>query len=142
MPVESIYRSRRRDAGGKGSYCDDSALYMRDLIARLGLSLPGEYATYPDHLALELDMLAVLQRSGCAHEARSFSAERFGWLPDYRRQLARLADDAAVFYIALIDVLIASTDAGGLCGRCDTDLRADSGGAPAAGVRPCPVRPM
>lgn len=107
VPVESIYRTRRESSeDGKGSYRSDSALYMEDLVRRLGLSLPPEIAAYPDHLALELDMLAVLLRSGCADEARSFLSERFDWLVDYRQQLLRLEDSQAAFYIALVDVLI------------------------------------
>lgn len=107
MPVESIYRTRRESPDGeRGSYRADSALYMEDLIARLGLSLPPSYAAWPDHLALELDMLAVLQRSGYADEARLFLSERFDWLVDYRQQLLQLGDPRADFFIALVDVLI------------------------------------
>lgn len=107
MPVESLYRACEAEGRmQRGRYGADSARYMERLIASLGLELPSAYRAWPDHLALELDLLAVLQRSGCADEARSFASERFGWLADYRRRLARLDDPATAFFIALIDVLI------------------------------------
>ncbi|MDO4442332.1 MAG: molecular chaperone TorD family protein [Slackia sp.] len=107
MPVESLYRAD--EVAGRterGRYGADSARYMEKLIVSLGLTLPPSYKAWPDHLALELDMLAVLQRSGCAEEARSFLSERFGWLADYRQRLLRLDDPHAAFFIALVDVLI------------------------------------
>lgn len=107
MPVESIYRTRRTSSDGElGSYRADSAQYMEDLIARMGFTLPPEYAAWPDHLALELDLLAVLQRSGYRDEARLFVSERFDWLPDFRQQLLQLGDEQVDFFIALLDVLI------------------------------------
>lgn len=119
LPVESIYRTRREaPEGERGSYCADSAQYMEDLITRLRLSLPPSYAAWPDHLALELDMLAVLQRSGCADEARLFLSERFDWLVDYRRQLLQLGDPQADFFIALVDVLIDAVTTQGRADAC------------------------
>ncbi len=103
LPVESQYRP---DAARGAGYGAEPARYMEELIERMGLSLPPAYRAWPDHLALELDMLAVLQRSGCESEARSFLSERFGWLADYRRRLARLDDPAAPFFVALVDALV------------------------------------
>ncbi len=122
VPVESIYRTRREaQEGERGSYHADSALYMGALIERLGLTLPPQYAACPDHLALELDMLAVLQRSGCDDEARSFLSERFDWLVDYRQQLLHLEDPESDFYIALVDILIdAVTGEGNEEADCDS----------------------
>ena len=52
----------------------------RSFIERMGLSLPSAYRAWPDHLALELDMLAVLQRSGCESRARSlYRSVSVGW---------------------------------------------------------------
>ena len=78
---------------------------MRALIEQLGLEVPVEYADCPDHLALELDLVAVLLRSGMDAEARQFVAERFDWLTDYRLKLLKLDDDAR-FYISLVDVIL------------------------------------
>jgi len=80
---------------------------MRGLVKRMGLSLPPEFADCPDHLSIELDLLAVLLRSGMTHQAREFLSERFAWLPAYRLRLLGLEDDSrARFYVGLVDVLL------------------------------------
>ena len=110
IPVESLYTDWNPDnvnpliGKQKGLYLGASARYMRALIEQLGLEVPAEYADCPDHLALELDLVAVLLRSGMDAEARQFVAERFDWLTDYRLKLLKLDDDAR-FYISLVDDL-------------------------------------
>lgn len=112
VPVESLYgpwmqRDSRETpfAHVGGLYDSDAAHYMRDLIDRMGLSLPTSFASYPDHLAIELDLVAVMLRSGMREEARAFLVERFEWLTAYRMQLMQLHDNAS-FYIGLIDVIL------------------------------------
>lgn len=111
-PVESLYtdwevpgKTNPVIGKQKGLYLGASARYMRALIERLGLEVPPAYADCPDHLALELDLVAVLLRSGMDAEARQFLAERFDWLTDYRLKLLSLDDDAR-FYISLVDVIL------------------------------------
>ncbi|WP_225749735.1 MULTISPECIES: molecular chaperone TorD family protein [unclassified Paraeggerthella] len=112
LPVESLYRPWTSAAGSSpflrntgGLYWGDSALYMRDLIERLGFQVPPEFSACPDHLALELDLAATLLRFDMRDEARLFLVERLGWLTAYRLRLLSLEDDAS-FYIGLIDVLM------------------------------------
>lgn len=115
-PVESLYRLPDGSvepcapcgaSGLPGSYCGEPARYMRGLVKRMGLSLPPEFADCPDHLSIELDLLAVLLRSGMTHQAREFLSERFAWLPAYRLRLLELEDDPrARFYVGLVDVLL------------------------------------
>lgn len=120
LPVESLYRPGGRSAadarfgaaggrmaqpGAGGAYDGDAARYMRTLIARMGLAFPPEFAACPDHLALELDLVAVMLRSGMTHQAQSFLVERLAWLASYRMRLVLLEDDAR-FYIGLVDVLL------------------------------------
>lgn len=111
MPVESLYTTWARPRTStlfpqaEGMYQGESALYMEALIASLGLNVPDEFAGCPDHLALELDLVAVMLRSGMAREAQTFLAERFEWLTAYRMRLLALQDDAR-FYIGLVDVLL------------------------------------
>ena len=102
----------------KGLYLGASARYMRALIEQLGLEVPAEYADCPDHLALELDLVAVLLRSGMDAEARQFVAERFDWLTDYRLKLLKLDDDAR-FYISLVDVIL------GICAEQRAESESD-----------------
>ena len=113
VPVESLYTDWETSGNvnpligkQKGLYLGASARYMRALVEQLGLKVPPEYADCPDHLALELDLVAVLLRSGMDAEARQFLAERFCWLTDYRLKLLKLDDDDARFYIGLVDVIL------------------------------------
>ena len=70
------------------------------------MEVPPAFSACPDHLALELDLVAVMLRSGMREEARQFLAERFAWLTAYRMRLLALEDDAR-FYIGLVDVILA-----------------------------------
>ena len=112
MPVESLYRTWSAGAAPapfsqqQGLYLGDSAHYLRELVERLGMEVPPAFAACPDHLALELDLVAVMLRSGMREEARQFLAERFAWLTAYRMRLLALEDDAR-FYIGLVDVILA-----------------------------------
>ena len=112
VPVESLYRTWSAGAAPapfsqqQGLYLGDSAHYLRELVERLGMEVPPAFAACPDHLALELDLVAVMLRSGMREEARQFLAERFAWLTAYRMRLLALEDDAR-FYIGLVDVILA-----------------------------------
>lgn len=112
VPVESLYRRWSLDPRDEapfshktGLYGSDSARYMAQMIDRMGLAVPARFAACPDHVALELDLVAVLIRSGMRVEARRFLAERFEWLTAFRLRLLGLGDDAA-FYIGLVDVIL------------------------------------
>ncbi|MEG0461248.1 molecular chaperone TorD family protein [Gordonibacter sp.] len=112
LPVESLYSTWSVVPGeqtpfpqAKGLYLSDAARYLRALIASMGLSVPDEFSDCPDHLALELDLLAVMLRSGMQRQAGQFLAERLEWLTAYRMRLLELGDEAR-FYIGLIDVLL------------------------------------
>ncbi len=125
IPVESLYTDWNTPDNvnpligkQKGLYLGASARYMRALIEQLGLEVPAEYADCPDHLALELDLVAVLLRSGMDAEARQFVAERFDWLTDYRLKLLKLDDDAR-FYISLVDVIL------GICAEQRAESESD-----------------
>lgn len=91
----------------KGMYDGDSAAYMKSLIERMGMSIPDEFAAYPDHLSLECDLAAVILRSGGIEQGHMFVCERFLWLTDYRLKLLQLDDAQTYFYLALVDILSA-----------------------------------
>lgn len=112
-PVESLYRlpdgsadASPAAAGGLcGAYGGESARYMRDLIARMGLSLPPAFSDRPDHLSIELDLLALMLQNGMTNQALCFLRERFSWLPAFRMRLLRLDADVA-FYVGMVDVVL------------------------------------
>ena len=111
LPIESLYVNTAKagdllsPVDGKGMYLGTSARYMSALAERLGFGIPSEFSDCPDHLALELDVVAVLLRSGMVDEARTFLSERFNWLTTYRRRLINLGSEAN-FYVCLCDLLI------------------------------------
>ena len=111
QPIESLYVEWTNDPKRspferkKGLYSADTALYMRDLIADLGLALPESLAAYPDHLSLELDMVSFLLEAGRTDDARQLFLERSAWLTAYRLKLVALGDEA-LFYLAIVDALL------------------------------------
>lgn len=113
LPIESLYSEWNRSARGdslfpqaKGLYWGDSARYMKELIGSMGFDVPEMFAACPDHLSLELDLIAIMLRSGMNREAQMFLGERLEWLTGYRMRLLELGDDAH-FYIGLVDVIMA-----------------------------------
>ena len=115
MPVESLYsvdkshvsQSMLCQTAPRGTYMGSSAHYMQELITALGFDLPLQFNATPDHLSLECDVAAFLQESGQDYNAAEFMAERFLWLPIYKERLSQLHDDTRVFFMELIDVLMA-----------------------------------
>lgn len=110
LPVESLYTRWAKPGMGAfsgrcGLYLGESALYMRDLAVSMGFEIPEEFSACPDHLAVELEFVAVLLEDDGGAEARLFMHERFGWLTDYRKKLMSLGE-AALFYLACIDLVI------------------------------------
>ena len=108
VPVESLHRpwaEEGADAGEFGLYRSDVASYMRDLIGQLGLKFPEMLQAHPDHLSVELGVVAHLLDAGLVDEARLFARERFDWLGSYRATLLGFGEETT-FYIALVDVLI------------------------------------
>ena len=71
VPVESIYRQWTFDetaqvpfAKEKGYLMSDAALHMKKLYEQMGLVIPAEYQSSPDHLCLELEFTALLLEQG------------------------------------------------------------------------------
>lgn len=115
MPVESLYRdsnvpemidnTMRTSRSHEQEYWGLSALYMKDLVDALGLTLPDTLAAYPDHLGVEAEVAACMFDTDAAI-ASSFIAERFSWLPTYRARLISLDDADARFYCALLGIVL------------------------------------
>ena len=134
-PIESLYRlpdgsyaaSAPDDGSLPGSYDGEPARYMRALIERMGFALPPAFSDRPDHLALELDLLAIMLDGGLVRQARCFLGERLAWLPAFRMRLIGMGDSpCARFYLGLVDVLLgvwllhaSEADAAGAAHRAD-----------------------
>lgn len=100
LPVESLYKrwsEREGNAFGaaRGLYLGDSARHMMALYQELELEVPQEFASMPDHLSLELEVLALFLEAGNHAAARTFAAEHLDWLADYDEALAGKAEAVA-----------------------------------------------
>lgn len=109
VPVESLYVNGAThellEEGGKGFYGTDVSSYMRDLSEALGLELAPRFESYPDHLSVELEVLAYLVDQKMCEPAWQFLRERFAWLTNYRKRLLSLGS-AANFHLAIADVVL------------------------------------
>lgn len=99
LPVESLYRPwsqapRNNYGAQRGMYLGDAAQHMQALYDALGIEVPEAFAAMPDHLTLELDLLALLLESGNEKAARELVADHFGWLGDYDKALAARSEEA------------------------------------------------
>jgi TorA maturation chaperone TorD len=87
--VESTYKPWTTDKGcgmvfaaSKGLVMGDSALHMRAIYRELSLEVPEEFSGMPDHLALELEFLALLYRSGSIERIERFIGDHLDWIPE------------------------------------------------------------
>lgn len=110
--VESVYTPWTRGSGAdlafaheRGWLGGDSATHMADLYRDLGLRAPEEWAHAPDHLALEMEFLALLIEHGTPAQQERFLAQHLSWVPD----LVARAEAAGVegFYLAVLQFVAA-----------------------------------
>ena len=100
LPVESLYKRWSDQEGNafgaaRGLYLGDSARHMMALCEELALEVPPEFAGMPDHLSLELELLALFLETGNDAAARTFAADHLDWLADYDEALANRAQAVA-----------------------------------------------
>lgn len=94
VPVESIYKrwTNAHDcqlpfAASKGHLMGDAALDMLRCYRDRGIDVPAEFASMPDHVALQLEFLSYLTAHE-AHEAGSeFLRVHLDWLDDLVRDI-------------------------------------------------------
>lgn len=60
----------------------DRALHMQELYRQAGLTFPPEFAAAPDHLALELEFMALLCERASFKSQAEFCADHLDWLDD------------------------------------------------------------
>jgi TorA maturation chaperone TorD len=73
-----------------------------DMIARYqarGILIPDRYGSMPDHIALELEYLALLFTDGDAAAQRVFLAHHLDWAGNLAREI-RESPGAGGFYVA------------------------------------------
>lgn len=100
MPVESLYKpwsSQEGNAFGatRGLYMGDAARHMSALYRQLSIDVPASFASMPDHLTLELELLSLVLEAGNEEAARQLVRDHVDWLDDYDAALANRADMVA-----------------------------------------------
>lgn len=104
LPVESLYRpwaAAPEGAGGSATrggaadfgaarhlFLGDSAQHMRELYRRLQLEVPAPFEAMPDHVALLAETVDLFAQAGNAEAVAAMMDDHFGWLGDYRAELA------------------------------------------------------
>ena len=100
MPVESLYKpwsSQEGNAFGatRGLYMGDAAQHMSALYRQLSIDVPASFASMPDHLTLELELLSFVLEAGNEDAARQLVRDHFDWLGSYDETLAHRTDMVA-----------------------------------------------
>lgn len=109
-PVESLYRVWTEDksakvpwAHEKGYLMADSALHIQNIFKELGLSLPSEHSSTPDHLAIELELMALLVAEQPPDFQTDFIENHFSWLPDLISDIKKR--DEKGFYLSILTLI-------------------------------------
>lgn len=100
MPVESLYKAWSAQQGNafgatRGLYLGDPARHLDAVYRQLGIDVPAAFASMPDHLTLELELLAMLLVAENEPAARQLASDHLDWLADYDAALADRADMVA-----------------------------------------------
>jgi TorA maturation chaperone TorD len=110
VPVESVYKRWTTDPACRLSMAGDTGYLMgdpaMDMIARYRarrMRIPDRYVSMPDHIALELEYLAILFTDGDAAAPREFVARHLDWARDLAREI-REAPGADRFYVAVSEI--------------------------------------
>ncbi len=92
--IESSYKPWTTDpacrllfARERGLLMGDSALHMAALFQSAGLEAPEEFGACPDHLVLELELLALLYRATTDREVKQFVGDHLDWIPEMKKKL-------------------------------------------------------
>lgn len=96
LPVESLYKAWSSQEGNafgstRGLYMGDPARHLNDVYRELSLEVPRAFASMPDHLTLELELLAIVLEAGNLNAAHQLVRDHFDWLGSYDEALERHA---------------------------------------------------
>jgi putative dimethyl sulfoxide reductase chaperone len=110
VPVESVYRVWTKDstatvsfAHSKGYLMGDSALHMQHLYGLHSLTIPTEYASFPDHLCLELEFASLLLQRGESDKYVIFLREHLDWVSELTQEAVE--KEIPLFYRLLLQAL-------------------------------------
>lgn len=88
-PIESLYKQWTLDescqlplAKQKGWLGSDWAWHMKQLLEDFGLELPQQFTSYPDHLILQLELMAILIEHGHMAVQEQFMHQHLDWLEE------------------------------------------------------------
>lgn len=108
--VESTYKAWTGDktcgmvfSASRGLLMGDCALHMNELYRRLSLEVPEAFRGTPDHLALELEFLALLYRSASDAQIEQFIGDHLDWLPDLKEALEKTVPHP--FYSSAVELI-------------------------------------
>ena len=108
--VESTYKPWTTDKGcgmvfaaSRGLVTGDSALHMRELYRQASLKVPVQFRSMPDHLALELEFLALLYRSGSVERIERFIGDHLDWVPELKAAVEKA--DPHPFYRNAVEII-------------------------------------
>lgn len=112
-PIESLYKEWTRDpsaelplARERGWLGGDSATHMREIYNSLGIIIPPELNHAPDHLALELEFMALLLEQNLVEQAERFCSQHLDWISALRSEA--VARQTPAFYqdlFALVELI-------------------------------------
>lgn len=97
MPVESLYKAWSGQSGNafgasRGLYLGDAARHLSAVYEKLAIDVPAAFASMPDHLTLQLELLALMLEAGNDDAARDLVSDHFDWLGAYNAALSERRD--------------------------------------------------
>jgi len=108
--VESTYKPWTGDkqcgmvfAASKGLVMGDHALHMLELYHQSSLEVPEEYRSRPDHLALEMEFLALLYRSASEEQVECFVRDHLDWISELKEAMEKAKPLS--FYRSAVELL-------------------------------------
>ena len=94
--VESTYKPWTMDkecrmvfASSNGLFMGDCALHMIEIYRQLFLEVPEAFRSMPDHLVLELELLALLYKLASNAQIERFIGDHLDWIPDLKETLEK-----------------------------------------------------
>jgi TorA maturation chaperone TorD len=108
--VESTYKTWTTDkecrmvfASSKGLFMGDCALHMIEIYRQLSLEVPEAFRSMPDHLVLELELLALLYKSASNEQTERFIGDHLDWIADLKETLEKA--DPHPFYRNAVELI-------------------------------------